>query len=59
VIEIELRTLGRPERKAKLDAAGALALKAKIAFHLPEGMERELAGPWLWIQWIDPDGPYV
>ena len=56
---IELRTIGFSERKAKLNREGTLDLKAKIAHHLPQELERGLTGPWLWVQWIDPDGHHV
>ncbi|MEK7552156.1 MAG: hypothetical protein AAB534_01945 [Patescibacteria group bacterium] len=56
---LELRLVGHSDRRMRLDHAGALELKRLIAGipDFPSNVDKDK--PFLWIQFIDPDGPYV
>jgi len=56
---LELKLVGHLDRKKKLDRAGAFELKRLIA-GLPDFPNKvDKNEPFLWIEFVDPDGPYV
>lgn len=58
VVSIELRTIGFPERKTKLNEEEVLRLKQQF---LLKGLGDFVSGQELliWVQFLDPDGVHV
>jgi hypothetical protein len=59
-LAIEIRTIGFPERKAKMDRGCILALKEAVLqiSQFPADLLKENEGL-IWVQFVDPDGVHV
>lgn len=57
-VSIELRTIGFPERKKKLDQEEVITLKYAM---LDAGLRKFVrkGDPLIWVQFLDPDGVHV
>ncbi len=61
-LSLEIRTIGYPERKIKMNREAMLSLKKKImatkGFHIMFSTVQP-TDPLIWVQFMDPDGVHV
>jgi len=59
VLAIEIQTMGKPERKKRMNAAVLSWREALNEIPEVKGLKLPPGTPLIWIQYVDPEGPHV